>query len=310
MTPKVKNLALDYPFFETYFLYLFSELGTRITICINPSTVSLTRRQKPTRNVVLGNIFKWLAVGRHNTKYVVNCRHFMRLRVLFVTPYHISRLLPPNSHLLSLVSYLPPLVSLSCLPQPLPSLVSCLSSPSVVSPSPVSCHPPPFSLQMSHFSPLITPPPLFTHLPLKHQKRGGGVNWTDTRRVEDDHRVRRGEVGRQQGWRMTAWAGRGGRWLLGGEGGIWLPAGVKNDRWAGRGRRWPLGGEGWIWPTSGVEDDSWTLDREGWEMTTGWGWVNFTASRLEDDPGGEGWIIWPPSGVEDDHWARRGEFDC
>ena len=210
MTPQVKNLALDYPFFETYFLYLFSELGTRITICINPSTVSLTRRQKPTRNVVLGNIFKWLAVGRHNTKYVVNCRHFMRLRVLFVTPYHISRLLPPNSHLLSLVSYLPPLVSLSCLPQPLPSLVSCLSSP--VCCLSISRLLSPTSLLSSNVSllPSYHPPSPLYPSPLETPKEGG-----------------RGELN---------WHQEGGRWPPGQKRWGWPPAGVEDDS---------LGREGW-----------------------------------------------------------------
>ena len=72
---------------------------------------------------------------------------------------------------------------------------------------------------------------------------GEGRVWLLEGWVEDNHWVGRDEVGRQQVRRMnTRLRGEslttsrmGGRWLLGGEGWVWLQAGVEDDCWAERG---------------------------------------------------------------------------
>ena len=169
-------------------------------------------------------------------------------------PTLVSRLPSPNSRLTTSVFLLP--TSASRLSSPDSRLSSTVSHlPSSSPPSPL--YPYPFETPTARL-------------------RG------EVDRRQDDRWVGMDEVGRQQGWRMTAGqkgvsltASRGGGWLPGGVGGIWPPS--------MRGGRWPLGGEGG-WPPSALEDDHWAgggefdHQQEGSRMTARWEGVGLTAS--------------------------------
>ena len=179
---------------------------------------------------------EWFTFTRH-------CFPLPHLPRLLSPVFHLLSLV---SRLSSLISHLPSPVSCLSSPSPissLPSLVSLLSSlvsrlpfpvsflPSLVSlvPSLVSLLP---SLVFPHHFPLPALPisPWNTYSREEGCKsitagwegarlaasRGGGWLqsgegwiWPPVGGVEDDRWVGRGEVGRQQGWRMTAGRGRG-----------------------------------------------------------------------------------------------------
>ena len=216
-------------------------------------------------------------------KYVRNFWHVKMFRIPLVTPYHTT------------ASHFPP--TASCLPSPISSLLSLVSRLT--------------SLFYCIFSPLFIIPLLLYPSLLETP-----IAW------------RRGEVDcKQEGCKITA-GGRGvsltaswgGRWLLGGEGWVWLPAKVEDDRRVERGEFDCLQGgrmkAGWregLWTAPGLRKTArrrgvslknsrvweWPLGREWWITSrTGGRWPLY----------GEGWV-WPPEGVEEDCWVERGELD-
>ena len=169
-----------------------------------------------------------------------------------------------GSLLLPLTTQLPPISHLLLPASHLPSPVSCLLS------------------RVSHLSstvsslPFSSSPSSFTPLSLKHPLPEEEVKLTVNR--------------------------RGAKLLLGGEGWVWLPAGVEDDCWVERGefdcqQRWRMTAE-WrgvsLTACRGVE---WRLGGErDFEQHQGWG-------RLQE---GEGWV-WKTVGGENDHWAESDE---